>query len=211
MIAIFIYPLHLSPPNSYSNKATRNHVLSGSLDLAIRLIAPAKTWLLPMLPNSTKTSLDTQNGCDTCLGYQPLKDMKMERQELRKITMDCVENCGYNNLSLSRVVARVFSLKSTPQHMWVMGVYIVWVEIRSIKYDKLAKQNVSWVSRGKTLLAIHSRNPAVTICHDSLNFSHVLGTCFTPQEGFSRGTRENFFALHFALSLHTLSHTQPLQ
>ena len=56
--------------------------------------------------------------------------------------MDCVENCGYNNLSLSRVVARVFSLKSTPQHMWVMGVYIVWVEIRSIKYDKLAKQNV---------------------------------------------------------------------
>ena len=28
--------------------------------------------------------------------------------------MDCVESCGYNNLSLSRVVARVFFLKSTP-------------------------------------------------------------------------------------------------
>ena len=51
--------------------------------------------------------------------------------------MDCVENCvedcGYNNLSLSRVVVRVFSLKSTPQHMWAMWVYIVWVGIGCIK------------------------------------------------------------------------------
>ena len=31
--------------------------------------------------------------------------------------MDCVENCGYDNLSLSSVMARVFSLKNTPQHM----------------------------------------------------------------------------------------------
>ena len=42
--------------------------------------------------------------------------------------MDGVENCGYNNLSLSKVVARVFSLKSTPFRMWVMWVYIVCVE-----------------------------------------------------------------------------------
>ena len=117
MIVIFIYPLHLSPPNFYSNKATWNHVLSGFLDLAIRLIAPAKAWLLPILPNSTKTSLDTQNGCGTCLGYQPLKDIKMERQELRKITMDCVENCRYNTLSLSRVVARVFSQKHSSTYV----------------------------------------------------------------------------------------------
>ena len=27
-----IYPLYLSPPNSYSNKASRNHVLSNSSD-----------------------------------------------------------------------------------------------------------------------------------------------------------------------------------
>ena len=53
--------------------------------------------------------------------------------------MDYVENCEDNNLLFSRVVARVFSLKSTTQHMWVMGVYIVWVEIGCIKYDKLAK------------------------------------------------------------------------
>ena len=38
-----------------------------------------KTWLLPMLSSSTKTSLDTQNGYGKFLGYQPLKDIKMER------------------------------------------------------------------------------------------------------------------------------------
>ena len=42
--------------------------------------------------------------------------------------MDGVENCGYNNLSLSKVVARVFSLKSTPFRMWVIWVYIGCVE-----------------------------------------------------------------------------------
>ena len=47
---------------------------------------------------------------------------------MRKTTIDCIENCRYNNLSLSRIVARVFSLKSTPLRMWVMWVYIVCVE-----------------------------------------------------------------------------------
>ena len=70
--------------------------------------------------------------------------------------MDCIENCGYNNLSLSRVMARVFSLKSTPQHMWVMWVYIVWVRTGCIRYDKLTKQNVSRISHGKALPTIHS-------------------------------------------------------
>ena len=31
---ILIYPLYLSPPSSYSNKASRNHVLSSSLNPA---------------------------------------------------------------------------------------------------------------------------------------------------------------------------------
>ena len=147
--------MHLSPLSSYSNKASWNRILFSFLDLAICSIASAKAWLLPMLPNSAKTSLDTQNGCDKCLGYQPLKDLEMERQELRKITIDCVENCGYNNLSLLRIVARVFSLKSIPLSMWVMQVYIVCVETRCIRYDKLAKQNVSWVSHGKALPTRH--------------------------------------------------------
>ena len=74
-----IYPMHLSPSNSYSNKASQNHVLSSFLDLTICPIASAKAWLLPMLPNSTKTSLDTLKGCDKCLGYQSLNGMEMER------------------------------------------------------------------------------------------------------------------------------------
>ena len=95
--------------------------------------------------------------------------------------------------------------------MWVMWIYIVCVETWCIRYEKLPKQDILWVSREKALFARHSRNPTVTICHDSLHSNHVLSTCFTSQESFSRATCENFFALHFALSLHTLSHTQPLQ
>ena len=99
--------------------------------------------------------------------------------------MNCVENCGYDNILLSRVMARVFSLKSTPQHMWVMWVYIVWVETGCIKYDKLVKQNVSQVSCGKALPARHSQKPAIIIYHDFSHFSHVLSTCFTSREGYS--------------------------
>ena len=53
--------------------------------------------------------------------------------------MDYVEDCGYDNLSLSRVMVRVFSLKSTHFNMWVMWVYIVWVETWCIKYKKNSK------------------------------------------------------------------------
>ena len=35
--------------------------------------------LLPMLPSSTKTSLDTLKGCGKCLGYQSLNGIEMER------------------------------------------------------------------------------------------------------------------------------------
>ena len=74
-----IYQMHLSPLRSYSNKAFWNHVLSSSLNLAIRPIASAKPWLLPMLPNCTKTSLNTLKGCVKCLGYQLLNGMETER------------------------------------------------------------------------------------------------------------------------------------
>ena len=86
--------------------------------------------------------------------------------------MDYVEDCGYDNLSLSRVMVRVFSLKSTHFNMWVMWVYIVWVETWCIKYDKMAKQNVSRISHWKALPTKHS----LTIYHDSSYSSHVLST-----------------------------------
>ena len=79
-----------------------------------------------------------------------------------------------------------------------MWVYIVWVGTRCIRYDKLVKQNVSQVYRRKALPARHSQKLAVTICHDSSHSSHVLSTCFTSWEGYSRATRKNF--LLFTLS-----------
>ena len=39
--------------------------------------------------------------------------------------MDYVKNCGYDNLSLLRVMARVFFLKSIAFNMWVIWEYIL--------------------------------------------------------------------------------------
>ena len=66
-----IYSMHLSPQSSYSNKASRNRVLSSSSDPAIRPIASAKAWLLSMLLSSTKTSLNALKRCSKYLSYQP--------------------------------------------------------------------------------------------------------------------------------------------
>ena len=86
-----MYSLYLSPPSSYSNKASRNCVLSSFPDLvtssmlylpslAFKLhVASAILGFLPMLPSSTKTSLDTLKRCGKCLGYQHLNGMEMER------------------------------------------------------------------------------------------------------------------------------------
>ena len=75
----------------------------------------------------------------------------------------------------------------------------------------MVKQNVSRVSRGNALPTKHSWKPAITIYHDSSHSSHVLSTCFTLREVFSWATREISFDLQWVLSLHTLSHTQPIQ
>ena len=107
-------------------------------------------------------------------------------------------------------MVRVFSLKNTSLNMWVMRVYIMGVKTWCIRYDKIAKQNVSWVSYGKALPVRHSRKPTITICHNSLHSSHVLSTCFTLQEGYSQATYENSLIFNlpwvFTLSLHT-THT----
>ena len=76
--------------------------------------------------------------------------------------------------------------------MSVMWVYIVGVETWCVRNNKLAKQNISQVSRGKALPARHSRKLVVTIYHGSSHSSHVLSTCFTSREGFSQATGENF-------------------
>ena len=74
-----IYPLYLSPPSSYSNKASRNCVLSSSLDPATSSMLHLPSWLFPILSSNTKSSLNTLKGCGKCLGYQPLNGMEIER------------------------------------------------------------------------------------------------------------------------------------
>ena len=117
-----IYPMHLSPPSSYSNKASRNRVLSSSPDPVICPIASAKAWLLPMFLSNTKASLNTLKGCGKCLGYQPLNGMEMERQELRKIHKQFVQKIVGITISNSQGLQLGFFLRSTTQHLWVMWV-----------------------------------------------------------------------------------------
>ena len=74
-----IYPLYLSPPSSYSNKTSRNHVLSSSPDLATSSMLYLPSLVSSNTSSSTKISQNTLKGCDKCLGYQPLNGMKMER------------------------------------------------------------------------------------------------------------------------------------
>ena len=97
-----------------------------------------------------------------------------------------------------------FSLRSTPQHLWVLQVYIVWVQKVCIRQYSLAKQNVLRVCRGKALPVSYSRNIAVSICIDSLHSSHVQDTCFTSRDAQSRATCEKSSGFN-CQSLHTLS------
>ena len=114
-------------------------------------------------------------------------------------------------ISNSKCLWLGFSLRSTPQHMCVMGVYIVWVQIVCIRNDSSVKQNVSRVSRGKALPMRHSRKPVVSILSWLLHSSHVQGTCFTLQEAYSRATCENNFSLQLPwVFTHTHTHTHTL-
>ena len=74
-----IYPLYLA---LQAPTPTRLLEIVSRLALRIPQQAPCcicHPWLLPMLPSSTKRSLDTLKGCNKCLGYQPLNGMEMER------------------------------------------------------------------------------------------------------------------------------------
>ena len=45
-----------------------------------------------------------------------------------KTIMDCVEKCGYNNLELSRFVARVFFQKHSSTSMGNVGIYSMGID-----------------------------------------------------------------------------------
>ena len=103
-----------------------------------------------------------------------------------------------------------FSLRSTPQHMWVMGVYIVWVRIEYIRNDNLAKQNVLRVSCWKALPVRYSRKPAVSILFWLFAFQSCAGHMLYFAGKLLTSYPRKLLTLHFALSLHTLSLTHNL-
>ena len=89
-----IYPLYLSPPSSYSNKASRNRVLSSFLDPAIQPIASAKPHrLLLAIPQSfpnSKTLSTLWKGMGCVWVQISSQDMTMEEGRKK----------GYNDFSL---------------------------------------------------------------------------------------------------------------
>ena len=86
-----VYPIYSSPPSSCYQLTLPSLVFSNSSNYAIQpdCIHQINGFFQCFL-TTPKTSLYTQNGCGKCLGYQPLKDLETERQELRKTIMDCV-------------------------------------------------------------------------------------------------------------------------
>ena len=109
-----------------------------------------------------------------------------------------------------------FSLKSTPQHMWVMGVYIVWVRIECARNDNLTKQNVSRVSRGKALPARHTRKPAVSILSRLFKFQscaghmhHFMGSFLTSYPRKQLQSSISLESSHSFLSQKTLTNKNP--
>ena len=167
--------MHLTLLRSYSNKASWSRVLSISLDPAICSIASAKLGFFQRFLVAPKSHLK-------CLDYQPLKDMEMERQELRKTTMDCVENCGYNNLSLSRFVSMVFSLKA---------LFNIYGYIQCGQGHGVSNMT-NWQNRifrgylaGRPYPRDTHENQLSPSCPNSSHSSHVLGICITSRESFS--------------------------
>ena len=105
------------------------------------------------------------------------------------------------------------SLRSTPQHLWVMWVYIVCTksvyQIGQSSKNRMFRQCL--VRRPYPRATRETRlSPSYP---DSLHSNHVQGTCIISQDAYSWATRENslvFNLLEYLLSL-SLSHTQPLQ
>ena len=85
------------------------------------------------------------------------------------------------------------------------------VETWCIKYDEIAKQNVSQVSRGKVLPVKYSQKPAVTICHDSSHSSHVLSTWLHFTGSLLVSYPWKLLWSSMISWVFTLSHTQPIQ
>ena len=93
-----IYPLYLSPPNSYSNKASRNPVLSSSSDPTINPIASTNPWLLfQCFPAAPNLHLTLSDGVVSVWANNLSMVWKWKGRRWGNSTNKCVENCWNNN------------------------------------------------------------------------------------------------------------------
>ena len=104
-----------------------------------------------------------------------------------------------------------FSLRNTPQHLWVMWVYIVCTEsvyqIGQSSKNRMFRQCL--VRRPYPRATRETRlSPSYP---DSLHSNHVQGTCIISRDAWSWATCENSSVFNLLEFSHSLSHTQPLQ
>ena len=154
-----IYPMYLSPPSSYSNKISRNRVLSNSPN-------PATSSILhsPSLASSNTSQQHQKHSqhfeCVWVVFRQksPLNRYNNGKGNEKRLQRFLSKNGQLSLISgcIVETSLRVFLSEQLHQHMWVIGVYIVWVQKVCIRQDNLAKQNVLQVSRGKALPASFS-------------------------------------------------------
>ena len=124
-----IYPLYLSPPSSYSNKTSRNPVLSSSPNPAINPIASTNPWLLfQCFPTTPNLHLTLSNGVVNLWPNNLSMVWKWKCRRWGNSTNKCVKNCWDNNFKLSSVFARVFSQKLSFPFVDNKGIYIVSVQ-----------------------------------------------------------------------------------
>ena len=136
--------MHLSPPSSYSNKASRNRVLSNFQDPAIRQIAFAKSHRLLFANPQSFLSSKTLSTLWICVGYVWVQISS------QGMTMGERRRRGYNDFSLRMSnslskrwvycivenLSRVFLSEWPFLHLCVMRVYIAWVKGKQVTFKK---------------------------------------------------------------------------
>ena len=84
----------------------------------------------------------------------------------------------------------------------------MWVKTWWSRYSKIAKQNISRVFRGKALPVNYSQKPVVKTLRIPVMCSARGSLC---KKSSHESSREIHFVFNKSLSLHNLSHIQPIQ
>ena len=116
--------------------------------------------LLPMLPSSTKMSLNTPKRCGKCLGYQPLNGVENGEGRVEEIPQASVQRKVGITISNSQCVwLGFFSLKHSSTFVGNEGIYKIGTESvsQSVQVGKTdCLMGVLWEGLTCEILARHS-------------------------------------------------------